>query len=178
MATYEYIIRNESGGGGGGGKSPAVAKTSTNTNAENNKPTAETSTSGAQTAGKIWQKITSLYAVQQAVAVVKSEYMYKQSTVELRTGSSELQQKVDLQTRGINAGLSVLGSAAAGLAVGGLAGAAIGAGLSVFSQTISFMQSTSQAQRTIDLKQTIENETIRMQMVRAGSRGSRGSYDI
>lgn len=178
MATYEYIIRNESGGSGSG--TPAVAKTSTNTNAENNKPQAETSKSisGAQKAGKIYQKAMSVYAVQQAVAIVKSEVNYKLNTVELRTGCKDLQQKVDAQMIGINAGLNVAGAALAGLAVGGLAGAAVGAGMSIFSQVISFTQSTSQAQRTIDLKQSIEDETIRLQMIRAGSRGSRGNYDV
>ena len=103
--------------------------------------------------------------------------MYKANTVELRTGCKDLQQKVDFQMQLGQMGLNILGSAVAGFAVGGIIGAASAAGLSVLSQAIGFVQSTSQAQRTIDLKQSIEDNTIRMQMVRAGSRGSRGNYE-
>ena len=103
--------------------------------------------------------------------------MYKANTVELRTGCKDLQQKVDFQMQLGQMGLNLLGSAVAGFAVGGIIGAASAAGLSVLSQAIGFAQSTSQAQRTIDLKQSIEDNAIRMQMVRAGSRGSRGNYE-
>ena len=84
---------------------------------------------------------------------------------------------MDLQMQIGSIGLSVLGSAVAGFIVGGPIGAASAAGLSVLTRAIGFAQSTSQAQRTIDLKQSIENQTINMNMIRAGSRGSRGNYE-
>lgn len=169
MATYEYIIRNETGGEGGG--SP-VAKVSANGNAS--KPAQQGGVGFAQNAVKT---LSRLYVVREAVSITKSEFMYKANTVELRTGCRDLQQKVDFQMQLGSMWLSILGSAVAGFAVGGFVGAASAAGLSVLSQAISFTQSTIQAQRTIDLKQSIEDNTIRMQMVRAGSRGSRGNYE-
>lgn len=167
MATYEYIIRNESGGESGG--SP-VAKVSARSGIHKPK-------SGMEKAQNVVKTLSRVYVVREAVAIAKSEYMYKANTVELRTGSKDLQQRVDFQTQLGSMGLSILGSAVAGFAVGGFAGAATAAGLSVLSQAISFTQSTSQAQRTIDLKQQVENQSIRMQMLRAGSRGSRGNYE-
>lgn len=168
MATYEYIIRNETSGEGGG---LPVAKVSSRGGAD--KP----QQSGAQKTVKTLKTLSNLYVVREAVSITKSEFMYKANTVELRTGCKDLQQKVDFQMQLGQMGLNILGSAVAGFAVGGIIGAASAAGLSVLSQAIGFAQSTSQAQRTIDLKQSIEDNTIRMQMVRAGSRGSRGNYE-
>lgn len=174
MATYEYIIRNETSTDGGA-TSP-VAPVSPGTAGAPNKPTAEQQ-SGNITAKGIAKTLAKSFVVREAVSIEKSELFYKANTVELRTGCKDLQQKVDLQMQIGSIGLSVLGSAVAGFIVGGPVGAASAAGLSVLTRAIGFAQSTSQAQRTIDLKQSIENQTINMNMVRAGSRGSRGNYE-
>lgn len=167
MATYEYIIRNDSGDSE---RSP-VAKVSTNNG--NAKPKEEQGLSAKQ----VYNKVRNAYVVRETVSIVRSEINYKANTVELRTGARDLQQKVDFTMGIVERGLSVIGAAAGGLVVGGPAGAASAAAVTLLSQIIGTVQSISQTQRTIDLKQAIEDEQIRMNALRAGTRGSRGRYE-
>ena len=174
MATYEYIIRNETNDSGG--NASPVAPVSPGTAGTQNKPASEQQ-SGNITVKGVAKTLAKSFVVRESVSIAKSELLYKANTVELRTGCKDLQQKVDLQMQIGSIALSVLGSAVAGFIVGGPVGAAASVGLSVLTRAIGFAQSTSQAQRTIDLKQSIENQTINMNMIRAGSRGSRGNYE-
>lgn len=167
MATYEYIIRNDSGDSA---RSP-VAKVSANKG--NAKPSEEQGLSAKQ----VYNKFRNAYVVKETVSILRSEINYKANTVELRTGAKDLQQKVDFTMGIAEKGLSVIGAAVGGFFVGGAAGAAGAAAVTLLSQIIGTVQSISQAQRTIDLKQAIEDETIRMNALRAGTRGSRGRYE-
>lgn len=172
--VYMYIIKNETQDGSNS-SNKAVAPTSPSSKTPS-KPQAEPE-SQQSTSGQIMKTLKNNLVVREAVSIAKSELLYQANTVELRTGTKDVQQKIDFQVQMANMGLSVLGSAVAGFATGGLVGAAAMAGISVLTQAISFAQSTSQAQRTIDIKQSIENVSIGQQLVRAGSRGSRGGYN-
>lgn len=170
---YTFVITNETGEGASAIKQAIAQISASSSNGTPDTTGGDKTGSGSDIFGKVYKSIV----VREVVQVAKSELMYKANTVELRTGAKDLQQKVDLQIQLGNAGLSMLGATVAGFIAGGAVGALAGAGLSLLSQTISTVQSISQAQRTIDLKQSIENQSIASQMVRAGSRGSRGGYN-
>ena len=96
---------------------------------------------------------------------------HEHSMVELRTGSKELQQRTSFVTGIAQKGLGVLESVGAGALVGGLPGALLGLATSVTHTLIGY----AQAQNKIDTQQSIENQSIQMQYIRAGARGSRGN---
>ena len=89
--------------------------------------------------------------------------------VSIREGSTELAQKrqyaYQVASQAISFGESVL----AGAAVGGIVGAFVGAGIGIAQQLITYYNN----QRAIEARQAIEQQTLNMNYVRAGARGSR-----
>ena len=105
-----------------------------------------------------------------AKKLVSSEIQYQINTVQLRTGSSALQDKYQFAysvgSFVVNTGASI----AMGLAVGGAPGAVVAALTSVANTAIGYHY----AQKTLNLQQDVENESIRMNLIRAGTGGNRG----
>lgn len=102
---------------------------------------------------------------------VKQAISYDISTVAMRTGRVEEQQRrqfaYDMGSKIVSAAESI----AMGAILGGLPGALIGLGMSAVQMIVSY----SQAQNTIDISRNAENISIGLQNVRAG--GSVASYN-
>ena len=103
-----------------------------------------------------------------AMAVADKLISYDISTVSLRTGAKEYEQKLQF-------GYSLIQQTAVPLAVGaatgGLAGAAIGIAFSFVMQGIGWVQNA----QTIRYNQELENISISMANTRAGVTGSRSN---
>ena len=162
MAANEYVIRFELPNGGKS-KSP-VSKAST-TGTEQDSEEKSWATKNAESAQAATKKIVS---VSTAMAVADNLISYEISTVSLRTGAKEYEQKLQL-------GYSIVKQTAVpivmGAMAGGLAGAAIGVAFGVAMQAISWAQNA----QTIEYKRQIENISIGMARVRAGVTGSRSN---
>lgn len=102
---------------------------------------------------------------------VKQAISYEISTVSVRTGRTEEQQRrqfaYDMGSKIFSAAESI----AMGAILGGLPGALIGLGMSAVQMIVSY----SQAQNTIDINRNAENISIGLQNMRAG--GSVASYN-
>ena len=94
------------------------------------------------------------------------------STIELRTGSKELQERANFINNTVQKGLGVAESMFMGAAVGGLPGAIIGTVVGLAHTAISY----TQAQNTINMQRTLENVSINMNTIRAGAGSSRRGY--
>ena len=93
----------------------------------------------------------------------------KISQVSLKTGSRELQEKIEFTYGIVNAGVGIAESALTGYAIGNIPGAIVGTLFSAFHQTITIAQRTA----AINTQRSIENVSIQMNYIRAGARGSR-----
>ena len=94
---------------------------------------------------------------------------YRVSTVSLRTGSNELQQRAEFINDVVQKGVGIIETIGAGALVGGLPGAAVGLAVGTLHTAIGFMQN----QDRIDKQYALEQETIQRNFIRAGARGSR-----
>ena len=98
---------------------------------------------------------------------------YAISTVSLRSGAAEYEQRMSTV---YSIGSQVVGAAGtlvtAG-AVGGPAGLAVAA-MSIAANGISKLIGIAQKQNTLNLQESVENVSIGMQNVRAGTAGRRG----
>lgn len=91
------------------------------------------------------------------------------STVELRTGSRELQERANFMLDITQKSIGIAESVLSGAMVGGIGGAAVGLLIGFAHTAISYQQK----QQTLDLQETLENQTLRMNYIRAGAGGSR-----
>ena len=93
--------------------------------------------------------------------------------VSIREGSTELAQKrqyaYQLASQTISFGERVL----TGAAVGGIGGAFVAAGIGIAHQLLSYYNN----QRAIEARQAIEQQTLNMNYIRAGARGSRSKNE-
>lgn len=149
--SYEIIIRNESSGGN---KSPIA----------NNNDTAEQKEAKEAKAARR-EAVGNYFAFKRVVAPIVSQSIeYGISTVTMRTGRREQQQRLqfayDVTRRVYGMGESI----AVGAAVGGLAGAVTSAILSLANSALSI----AYAQKRINLAESLENNTLGMLNVRAG----------
>jgi hypothetical protein len=103
---------------------------------------------------------------------ITQQINYQVSTVELRTGSKEMQAKANLQNEILQKGMGIIETATVGAMIGGLPGALIGLTLGTAQTFISY----SQRQNTLNLQESLENRSIEMMRIRAGSLGSRSNY--
>lgn len=92
------------------------------------------------------------------------------SMVQLRTGSNELQERANFINQTVQKGIGILEGGIAGAMVGGLPGFLIGTTLSLMHSVIGY----GQAVNRLNTENTLENQSIVMNIVRAGARGSRG----
>ena len=99
-------------------------------------------------------------------------YSHEASMVQLRTGSSEQQERAnffrEVNTKTLN--MLEAGTMTA-LVTGNVAGFVIGAGISLTSTLISYAQN----QDRINTQRSLENQSIQLNYIRAGARGSRGA---
>lgn len=97
---------------------------------------------------------------------------HKVSTVELRTGSKDLQDRanlmLDVSQKLVGAGESVF----TGLMVGGGMGALVGLVTNLLHTAISY----SQKQQVLNMQETLENRSIQTTFIRAGANGSRRQW--
>ena len=91
------------------------------------------------------------------------------SQVELRTGAREQQQKIEFGYQIANEVVGIAESAAMGFIVGNVPGAIIGTVLSIGQNLLSI----AQRQNSINTRKSIENTSIQMNYIRAGTGGSR-----
>lgn len=111
-----------------------------------------------------------------AYGVIKSfavqQINYTVSTVGLRTGSTEMQQRATFINNVVQKGVGIAEMTVAGAVMGGLPGALAGLMLSTTHTIIGY----AQKQNTLNLQETLENRSLEMMRIRAGTLGSR-SYN-
>ena len=149
------------------GTSEAVAGASTPSSTATAKASATKGATTTSPAGIM--KAMTAYHTLKAFAV--QEINYQVSTVELRTGSKDLQEKANFTNQIIQKGISILETTAVGAVMGGLPGALAGLALSTAHTAIGY----AQRQSTLNLQESLENRSIEMMRIRAGSLGSRSN---
>lgn len=165
MARYTITFRNETGDTSsspvaGGGQ--AQAKQGQSGETQSSKPE--------------WVK--GLVAYNQYLKPFVSQVAsHEVSTVSLRTGSDELQQKVEFARDIATAGLGIVENIAVGAAIGNLPGALIGAFMGLATTAVGYMN----RRKTIGYNQALEDISIDFMNTRAGGgiypsySGSRGN---
>ncbi len=153
MAEYTITIKNATGDGGSPGVAASVSapKNSNSTAKEELSP------------------IKPMAALGIAKQVATTVISHNVNTVALRTGQEELQQRMQFRWEMTQKGASLLGSVAVGAMTGGLAGAVVGAGVSVMMTALDYAQRSNE----INLNRTAENISIDMANTRAGAMDDR-----
>lgn len=160
MATYEIILKNDTKK-----NKSAVASTSANTNSSN-KPKSNTKTEGSSST---LSSVVGVIAFNQVKSMAMNEISYQASTVQLRTGSSYMQQKVNYAVSRATSAVSFIALMGTGIATGNPL--AIGSALLM---PINRLLEIGRNQREINLKSSVENQSIERMSTRASSKGSRG----
>ena len=158
----EYIIRIKADGRSGSGKSP-VTDPSGSTSSDKGNSEKSYWAKSAKSAKTAAQKIVSATT---AIAVADKLISYEISSVSLRTGATEYEQKIQYAYSTIKSTALPL---VMGAATGGLPGALIGGLFSLAMQGISWAQNA----QTINYNKQLENISIGMASMRAGVTGSR-----
>lgn len=113
----------------------------------------------------------STYGIKQ---IADSYISYNLSIVNLRTGASEFQQRLQFAySEG-----SQLASSIGAIAMGGVVGGAPGAAAAAIGVTVSYLTKFigwAQNERTIQMQQNLEGISIGMANIRAGVSGRRGA---
>lgn len=112
---------------------------------------------------------TPYVAYRQAKPFISQFVSNEVQKVGLRTGSSRLQEKANFYHSILSKTVSFGESVAIGAMTGGVAGAIIGGVLSTAHTLITI----SNNQERININHALENESIKMTNIRAGSQGSR-----
>ena len=157
MATYEIIIKNETGQA----ESPIANDQNDNT-----------SDSEKDTEKKAKKVITGTLLYRTGKALVRSQIGHEISTISLRTGQTELQQRYEFANRIAESVFDVGESIAIGASVGRGWGAVIGAVIGIGSKLVGL----AHKQDTYNLNQQLEQETLRRNNLRAGVTGSRRDW--
>lgn len=157
MATYEIIIKNETSQA----ESPIANDQNDNT-----------SDSEKDTEKKAKKVISGAMLYRTGKALVRSTIGHEISTIELRTGQIELQQRYQFANQIAESVFDVGESIAIGASVGGGWGAVIGAVIGVGSKLVSL----AHKQDTYNLNRQLEQETLRRNNLRAGVTGSRRDF--
>lgn len=148
MATYEIVIKNETttsksspvaGDSGNGGSAPAKNQSTENL-------------------------VKSLVAYKKVVPYVKQAIQHEISTVELRTGSAELQQRIEFGYQVVSSGVGIAENILVGFAVGNVAGAVAGAVVGIAGELLNVGYRAD----TINLKRSEESISLGIMDRRAG----------
>ena len=105
-------------------------------------------------------------------ALVRSQIGHEISTISLRTGQTELQQRYEFANQIAESVFDVGESIAIGASVGSGWGAVIGAVIGIGSKLVGL----AHKQDTYNLNTQLEQETIRRNNTRAGVAGSRREW--
>ena len=127
---------------------------------------------GAVTAKDVLNASKKVVAFTGIKQIADSVISYQISTVELRTGATEYQQKLQFAYSEGAQALSSVATIGMGFAMGGPVGgavAAVGVGISYVMKFIGWIQN----ENTIQLKGDREDISIQMAMIRAGVSGRR-----
>ncbi len=92
------------------------------------------------------------------------------SMVQLRTGSNELQERANFFNQIAQKSIGILEGGVTGAMVGGLPGFIVGTALSFIHTAIDYGQKVER----LNTERSIENQSIMMNYIRAGAKGSRG----
>lgn len=157
MATYEIIIKNETGQA----ESPIANDQNDNT-----------SDSEKDTEKKAKKVITGAMLYRTGKALVRSQIGHEISTISLRTGQTELQQRYEFANQIAESVFDVGESIAIGASVGRGWGAVIGAVIGIGSKLVGL----AHKQDTYNLNQQLEQETLQRNNIRAGVAGSRRDW--
>lgn len=157
MATYEIIIKNETSQA----ESPIANDQNDNT-----------SDSEKDTEKKAKKVITGAMLYRTGKALVRSQIGHEISTISLRTGQTELQQRYEFANRIAESVFDVGESIAIGASVGKGWGAVIGAVIGIGSKLVGLVHK----QDTYNLNTQLEQETLRRNNLRAGVAGSRRDW--
>lgn len=158
---YQIVIKNT--GGAGKANSP-IANDQNESDSDKGKGLLSKSAAKTFLKGMVAYRTVKSFATQ----VVSHEV----SMVQLRTGSNEQQERANFTRDMVSKGVSVLEAGlVAGLATGNVVGFVAGVALGVTSQMISYAQN----QDRINTQRTLENQSIQLNYIRAGARGSRGA---
>jgi hypothetical protein len=149
------------------GSSEAVAGASTPSSTASAKASASKGATSVN-AKAAMQAMTAYHTIK---SFAVQEINYQVSTVELRTGSKDLQEKANFANQIIQKGIGIFEATAVGAVVGGLPGALAGLALSTAHTAINY----AQRQNTLNLQESLENRSIEMMRIRAGSLGSRSN---
>lgn len=157
MATYEIIIKNETAQA----ESPIANDQNDNT-----------SDSEKDTEKKAKKVITGAMLYRTGKALVRSQIGHEISTISLRTGQTELQQRYEFANQIAESVFDVGESIAIGASIGRGWGAVIGAVIGIGSKLVGL----THKQDTYNLNTQLEQETIRRNNTRAGVAGSRRDW--
>lgn len=138
--------------------------------AANNAPTENTQTTQTENLldNGILKKVASYHVIKATATQIAAHEI---SLVELKTGSSKLQEQAQTAYTLVSKGLGLIESTLVGAKIGGWAGAAIAVGATVVNEGLSLAFKTDE----INTKRAAENMSIQMRTVRAGTGGSRGN---
>ena len=157
MATYEIIIKNETAQA----ESPIANDQNDNT-----------SDSEKDTEKKAKKVISGAMLYRTGKALVRSQIGHEISTISLRTGQTELQQRYEFANQIAESVFDVGESIAIGASVGKGWGAVIGAVIGIGSKLVGL----THKQDTYNLNTQLEQETLRRNNTRAGVAGSRREW--
>lgn len=159
MAEYEIVIKNETSDNK---KSPVAGDNAT---AKNTGTQQSTSASGVAIGVKALVSFN--HFIKPFVNKVATQYI---STISLRTGAQELEDKMSFAVQTAQKVGGFVGSIAVGVAVGNLPGALIGGLMSVTTTALDIYNKQSK----LDMERSVENVSLRYMNMRAG--GSVASF--
>lgn len=129
---------------------------------------------GGAGADKVLNKVKGLVSFSAIKSTADTIINYEISTVSLQTGATEYEQRLSTGYSVLSQTVGAVGSLVGAAVVGGPAGAAVAAiGLAVSGvhKVIGIMQK----ERTLQLQQNLENVSIGMANIRAGTAGRRST---
>lgn len=161
MAYHIYIHTDELQGEGSAMAGTGSASTGGNS-------------SGSDGVGKIANKLKTMVSFSAAKSTADQLISYQISTISLRTGATEYEQRASARfsavSQAVGAGMALI----AGGVTAGPAGVVVAA-LGIVANGIQKVIGIAQRENTLRLQESVENVSIGMQNVRAGTVGRRGN---
>lgn len=170
MASYEIVIKDQTGSGSGGGRGSAenpVANTDDNVALN---PTADRLLKPTRPDRKAEYELLTHIALKRVGALYKQTVSHQASMVAVKTGRVELQQRYQVVVEGVSGVGSLASDIAMGASVAGAGGAAIAALLNIASTVINIAQKFE----VVNAQRNLENTGIGLKSARSG--GSLATY--
>ena len=156
MATYEFIIKNETDAGGSG--SPTAPTSAPTTNPKN---------SSNPSFKPVVKKAVAAYGIAKSFADTVATHQH--NMISLRTGQEEYQQKVQFTYGHVKAMAGFIENVAVGFMLGNGVGAVVAAATSATMLGVQYLQKAEE----LSISRTVENVSIDMANIRAGSMNDR-----